>query len=69
MESGKAEEPPLAHYGKFALCKKQKATLVIAKLDRLARNLHFISGLMEARIEFLQGQPHREPSDRVPSRL
>jgi len=27
--------------------------LVIAKLDRLARNLHFISGLMEAKIEFV----------------
>lgn len=37
----------------LALCKKQKATLIIAKLDRLARNLHFISGLMKSRIEFL----------------
>ena len=29
------------------------SSLIIAKLDRLARNLHFISGLMESRIEFL----------------
>lgn len=29
-------------------CRKQGATLLIAKLDRLARNVHFISGLMEA---------------------
>jgi DNA invertase Pin-like site-specific DNA recombinase len=29
------------------------ATLIIAKLDRLARNVHFISGLMEAGIDFI----------------
>ena len=34
-------------------CKKQKATLVIAKLDRLARNVHFISGLLESGIKFV----------------
>ena len=34
-------------------CKKQKATLVIAKLDRLARNVHFISGLIETGIDFV----------------
>lgn len=31
---------------------KHKATLLIAKLDRLARNTHFISGLMEAKVKF-----------------
>src|SRR5678816_2981687 len=31
----------------IALAKKRKAILVIAKLDRLARNVHFVSGLME----------------------
>lgn len=34
------------------LCRKTKATLVIAKLDRLARNVHFISGLLEAGVDF-----------------
>ena len=29
-------------------CRRHKATLVIAKLDRLARNVSFISGLMES---------------------
>ncbi len=52
VESGKRKNRPQLNAA-LALCKKQKATLVIAKLDRLARNLHFISGLMEARIEFL----------------
>lgn len=36
----------------IALAKKRKAVLVIAKLDRLARNVHFISGLMETGVEF-----------------
>jgi DNA invertase Pin-like site-specific DNA recombinase len=34
-------------------CKKHKAVLVIAKLDRLARNVHFISGLIESGVEFV----------------
>lgn len=34
-------------------CKQTGATLVIAKLDRLARNVHFISGLMESRVPFI----------------
>jgi DNA invertase Pin-like site-specific DNA recombinase len=34
-------------------CKKQKATLVIAKLDRLARNVHFVTGLLETGVEFV----------------
>lgn len=33
-------------------CKRQKATLIIAKLDRLARNVHFISGLIESGVYF-----------------
>jgi DNA invertase Pin-like site-specific DNA recombinase len=41
------------------LCKRKKATLLIAKLDRLARNVHFISGLMEAGVEFIAADnPH-----------
>lgn len=35
------------------LCKSTKATLIIAKLDRLARNVHFVSGLMESRVDFI----------------
>src|SRR6476469_7481339 len=34
-------------------CRKYKATLLIAKLDRLARNVHFVSGLLEARVNFV----------------
>lgn len=35
------------------LCKRRGATLVIAKLDRLARNVNFISGLLEAGCDFV----------------
>lgn len=37
----------------LATCKTKKATLVIAKLDRLARNVHFISGLLESGVSFI----------------
>lgn len=33
-------------------CRKNDAVLVIAKLDRLARNVHFISGLLESGVRF-----------------
>lgn len=36
----------------IALAKKRRAVLIIAKLDRLARNVYFISGLMETGVEF-----------------
>lgn len=52
VESGtKSNRPELAKA--IALAKKQKAFLVVAKLDRLARNVHFISGLMESKVEFV----------------
>ncbi len=34
-------------------CRLHRATLVIAKLDRLARNVFFVSGLMESRVQFV----------------
>lgn len=52
VESGKRNDrPQLA--AALAACKLYKATLVIAKLDRLARNVHFISGLMDSGVEFV----------------
>ncbi len=37
----------------LALCRKSGATLIIAKLDRLARNVHFVSGLLETGCDFV----------------
>lgn len=40
-------------------CKRSKAVLVIAKLDRLSRNVHAISGLLESGVEFVAvDNPH-----------
>lgn len=52
VESGKRNDrPQLMEAMKVA--KANKATLIIAKLDRLARNVHFISGLMESGVDFV----------------
>ena len=52
VESGsRNNRPQLA--AALAACKKHKAKLVIAKLDRLARNVNFVSGLMETGIKFV----------------
>ena len=37
----------------LAACKRLKARLVVAKLDRLARNVAFVSRLMESGVEFV----------------
>ena len=51
-ESGKnADRPQLREA--IAHCRKTGATLLIAKLDRLARNVAFISALMEQGVPFV----------------
>jgi DNA invertase Pin-like site-specific DNA recombinase len=52
VESGKRTDRPKLDAA-LAACRKRKATLVIAKLDRLARNVHFITGLMESKVDFV----------------
>ena len=52
VETGKRKDRPelakaLAH------CRRSKATLVVAKLDRLARNVAFTSALMESKVDFV----------------
>ena len=52
VESGKrSDRPELAKA--LAAAKKGRATLLIGKLDRLARNVTFIAGLMDAGIDFV----------------
>src|SRR5262245_29610638 len=58
VESGKRADRPELEKA-LAACKKQKAKLVIAKLDRLSRNLAFIATLMESGVEFVAvDNPH-----------
>jgi len=58
--SRKSDRPQLEQALK--LCKRRRATLVIAKLDRLARNVHFISGLMEHGVKFCAVEfPNADP--------
>ncbi len=52
VESGKKDKRPELLKA-IQLCKDEKATLVIAKLDRLSRNVHFISMLMENKVMFV----------------
>jgi DNA invertase Pin-like site-specific DNA recombinase len=41
------------------VCRKEKATLVVAKLDRLYRNLHAMTSLMQSGVEFVAADnPH-----------
>lgn len=49
---GKSDRPVLTEA--LALCRKQKATLLVAKLDRLSRNVAFVATLLEDKsVEFV----------------
>ena len=52
IESGKKNDRPML-VAALKQCKKEKATLIIAKLDRLSRNVSFISNLMESGVKFV----------------
>lgn len=52
VESGSKNSRPILVQS-IARAKRLGATLVIAKLDRLARNVAFVSALMEAGVEFV----------------
>lgn len=52
IESGKLSDRPGLDRA-LALCRRERACLVIARLDRLARNVAFVSSLMEAGTEFV----------------
>src|SRR6202048_4660789 len=58
IQTGKRNDRPELERA-LALCRKRKAKLVIAKLDRLSRNLAFIAALMDSGVEFVAvDNPH-----------
>jgi len=52
IESGKINNRPILQRA-LRQCKKDNATLLIAKLDRLGRNILFIATLMESDVDFI----------------
>ena len=58
IETGKRNDRPELDKA-LAECRRHKAKLVIAKLDRLSRNLAFIAALLDAGVEFIAvDNPH-----------
>ena len=53
VESGKDDKNRPALTKALEACKLYRATLVIAKLDRLSRDPHFLLGLQKAGVEFI----------------
>lgn len=60
IESGRKNDRPQL-LATLAQCRKEKATLIMAKLDRLGRNVAFIANLMESRVQFKAvNNPHAD---------
>jgi DNA invertase Pin-like site-specific DNA recombinase len=61
VESGRrADRPELTPA--IAHAERSGATLVIARLNRLVREVHFLAGLMEAKVDFVAcDNPHAIP--------
>jgi len=52
IETGKSANRPQLNKA-LDCCKTNNATLVVAKIDRLSRNLHFVTSLQNAGIDFI----------------
>ncbi|API61058.1 resolvase [Tardibacter chloracetimidivorans] len=58
VESGKRSDRPVLEEA-ISLCRRKKATLLVAKLDRLSRTVSFMSRLIETGVDFVAvDNPH-----------
>jgi DNA invertase Pin-like site-specific DNA recombinase len=58
VESGKRSERPVLEQA-ISLCRRKKATLLVARLDRLSRTVSFMSRLIETGVDFIAvDNPH-----------
>jgi DNA invertase Pin-like site-specific DNA recombinase len=53
IESGRRDANRPQLHAALAECRKRRAVLLIARLDRLARNVAFIANLMESAVDFV----------------
>jgi len=61
VESGRKSNRPVLNHA-IQRCRETGSTLLVAKLDRLCRNLHFVTTLQESRVNFLAvDNPHATP--------
>ncbi len=61
VETGKKNNRPILKKA-LAYCNRHGALLIIAKLDRLGRNVAFIAALMESKVQFVAvDNPYAEP--------
>jgi DNA invertase Pin-like site-specific DNA recombinase len=61
VESGKRSDRPVLQEA-IRECGKERATLLVAKLDRLSRNLHFVTALQNSKVDFVAADnPHATP--------
>jgi DNA invertase Pin-like site-specific DNA recombinase len=62
VESGRGTKKRVKLLAALAHCRAAKATLIVAKLDRLSRNVAFLSALMESDVPFVCcDNPHATP--------
>lgn len=61
VESGKVNERPILNQA-IELCRRTGATLLVANLSRLSRNLHFVTMLQQSKVNFVAvDNPHATP--------
>lgn len=61
VESGRLSNRPVLNTA-IERCRETGATLLVAKLDRLSRNLHFVTTLQQSKVNFLAvDNPHATP--------